>query len=264
MTPICDKRRPMFQAVIFDIGGVVLQSPFIAIAQYEHKLGLPLNYINCSIVGRGHNGAWQKFERGELELLEFYEAFGRELSDVTKGNMWYREYCKRKALPCSGLPTELKIDGRELFGAMMQASRQYDPHVRSAILRLRAAGKHKVIALTNNFTRVDVPPKEREFLGWTEGTIPSHLLDLFDDFCDSSVCGLRKPDPEFYLLACRRNGFKPSEAIFLDDIGLNLKTAKALGMETILVKIGETLAAVKELEKKAGLDLTSQAYDSKL
>ncbi|KAG6817099.1 hypothetical protein H0H87_012867, partial [Tephrocybe sp. NHM501043] len=70
------------------IGGVVLRSPFIAIATYERELGIPENYLNCSIVERGSQGAWQKFERGEMPLLEFYEAFGRELSDTTRGNIW--------------------------------------------------------------------------------------------------------------------------------------------------------------------------------
>ncbi|PPQ78547.1 hypothetical protein CVT25_011819 [Psilocybe cyanescens] len=254
----------MFKAVIFDIGGVVMRSPFIAITAYEQKLGLPVNYINCSITGRGSNGAWQRFERGEMDLLPFYEAFGRDLSDTVNGNLWYKSYCDRKALPCPPLPTTLNVDGRELFGAMMREAQQYDPHIRRAILHLKAAGQHKVIALTNNFARVSAPAEELEHLGWGDGAIPNHLLALFDDFCDSSSLGMRKPEPEFYLLACRRNGVKPSEAVFLDDIGLNLKAARELGIDTIQVVIGRTLDAVKELELKVGLDLTSSIIDSKL
>jgi len=72
----------------------------------------------------------------------------------------------------------------------------------------------------------------------------------------------RKPDPEFYLLACRRNGIRPGEAVFLDDIGMNLKAAQGLGMETIRVPIGGTLDAVTQLEGKLGIDLTSDRYDS--
>lgn len=89
---------------LFQIGGVVMQSPFIAIAAYEKKLGIPANYLNCSMyvhlhiqgfyadgcfsTGRGPNGAWQKFERGELDLFSFYEAFSRDLSDTVNGNIW--------------------------------------------------------------------------------------------------------------------------------------------------------------------------------
>ncbi|KAF5330908.1 hypothetical protein D9619_005842 [Psilocybe cf. subviscida] len=258
-------RFAMYKAVIFDIGGVVMRSPFIAIAEYEQKLGLPTNYINTSITGRGHNGSWQKFERGEIALLPFYEAFGRDLSDTKNGNKWYQEYCERKGTQCPPLPDTLNVDGRELFGAMMQKAAQYDEHMQRAILRLRATGKYKIIALTNNFAKVDIPQEELRFLGWEDGATPNHLRGLFDDFCDSSTLGMRKPESEFYLLACERNGIAPSDAVFLDDIGINLKAAKALGMDTILVIIGRTLEAVQELERKIDEDLTSPLLaDSKL
>jgi hypothetical protein len=93
-----------------------MRSPFIAIAEYERQLGLPTNYINTSMcvellthrttrprlfadasnvsfdpvlsTGRGPNGSWQKFERGEIALLPFYKAFGRDLSDIENGNKW--------------------------------------------------------------------------------------------------------------------------------------------------------------------------------
>ncbi|KAJ3565841.1 hypothetical protein NP233_g7385 [Leucocoprinus birnbaumii] len=245
-----------YKAVIFDIGGVVLRSPFIGIAAYEKANGLPPNYLNCSIVGRGSQGAWQKFERGELPFSDFYEAFGRDLSDVTNGNEWYKVYCIRKAIPCPPLPESLKIDGRE---PMMREAQVYDPHIRNAILQIRATGRWKVIALTNNFQKAEVPDSERQFLGWTEGATPSHLLELFDDFCDSSTLGMRKPEPEFYLAACSRNNLKPHEAIFLDDIGINLKAAKQLGMTTIHVPIGGTLEAVKQLGLALGMDLVGSA-----
>ncbi|TFK42732.1 HAD-like domain-containing protein [Crucibulum laeve] len=255
---------PHLKAVIFDIGGVVMRSPFIAIAAYERKHGIPENYLNCSIMERGPQGAWQRFERGEIELLPFYEAFSQDLSDTANGNIWYKDYCRRKQIECSKLPDKLDINGRDLFGSMMRESGTYDLHIRQAILRIKAQGKHKVVALTNNFAKIAVPPEELAFLGWDEGVIPNHLRDLFDDFCDSSALGMRKPEPEFYLLACKRNGVQPEEAIFLDDIGLNLKAAKKLGMETIHVPIGGTLEAVKQLEAKIGIDLTSPEAGAKL
>ncbi|KAJ7929232.1 HAD-like domain-containing protein [Mycena leptocephala] len=249
------------KAVIFDIGGVVMRSPFIAIAAYEKKLGLPENYLNCSIVERGSNGAWQKFERGELPLFPFYEAFGRDLSDTANGNVWYTAYCKRRGLDCPKLPQHLNVDGRELFGSMMRESGIYDPHILRAIRRIRAARKHKIIALTNNFARTStenpIPASELAFLGWDrEGATPSTLRGLFDDFCDSSELGSRKPEPRFYQMALDRNGLRAQEVVFLDDIGINLKAAKELGMETIHVPIGGTLAATKKLEAKLGIDLT--------
>lgn len=253
-----------YKAVIFDIGGVVLRSPFIGIAAYERVHGLPSNYLNCLIAGHDSQGAWQRFERGELPFDDFYEAFGRDLSDVANGNRWYRAYCAKKSIPCPSLPVCLNVDGRELFGAMMREAQTYDPHMRNAILRIRSTARWKVIALTNNFQKAEVPQSEREFLGWTEGAIPTHLLTLFDDFCDSSRLGMRKPEPEFYLAACSRNNLQPHEAIFLDDIGINLKVAKKLGMDTIRVPIGGTLKAVEELGIKLGIDLLESVERLKL
>ncbi|KAJ7043192.1 HAD-like domain-containing protein [Mycena alexandri] len=257
------------KAVIFDIGGVVMRSPFIAIAAYENKLELPENYLNCSIVERGSNGAWQQFERGELPLLAFYDAFSRDLSDTTNGNVWYAAYCKRKGIECPKLPQQLKVDGRELFGSMMRESAIFDPHILRAIRRIRAAGKHKIIALTNNFARTStenpIPASELAFLGWDrEGATPRSLRGLFDDFCDSSELGSRKPELRFYQMALDRNGLRPQETIFLDDIGINLKAARELGMETIHVPIGGTLAAAKKLEAKLGLDLTSHPREEEV
>ncbi|KAL1669324.1 HAD-like domain-containing protein [Schizophyllum commune] len=248
------------KAVIFDIGGVVARSPFVAIAAYERKHKIPENYLNCSIVAKGSQGAWQQFERGELPLLEFYKAWSEDLSDTVNGNKWYTAYCRRKGIETPPLPTELKIDARELFGDMMRESAELDPHIVRAIRRIRETGRYKVIALTNNYASTvtqDVPAAELAFLGWQNGAISQELVDLFDDFCDSSKLGMRKPEPQFYLLACKRNGIKPEEAIFLDDIGMNLKVAKELGMETIHVPIGGTLDAVKQLERRLGLDLTT-------
>ncbi|KAF7295330.1 Epoxide hydrolase [Mycena indigotica] len=266
-----------YRAVIFDIGGVVMRSPFIAIAATERRLGLPENYLNTSIVERGPNGAWQRFERGEIQLQAFYQQFSRDLSDTANGNQWYAAYCKRKGLSCPPLPEKLSVDGREvlyhlvvypranfvlqLFGSMMREAVTFDPHMLRAIRRIRAAGKHKIIALTNNFARSStedpIPPSELEFLGWNEGgATPAVLRGLFDDFCDSSELGARKPEPRFYRMALERNGLLAHQVVFLDDIGINLKAAKQLGMETIHVPLGGNLNAARQLEAKLGIDLT--------
>ncbi|KAI0063468.1 HAD-like protein [Artomyces pyxidatus] len=260
------------KAVIFDIGGVVVKSPLIAIADYEKENGIPHNYINNSITRRGPEGAWQKFERGEMALFPFYDAFGRELSDTVNGNVWYSEYCQQRGLACPTLPRSLRIDGRELFGRMMRKSQEYDPHVLQAIHRIRAAERWRLIALTNNFTKVDAGldhrsadrysgvtlQSELEFLGWGEGAVPAQMRALFDDFVDSSEVGMRKPEPGLYLLACKRNNIRPEEAVFLDDLGLNLKAARKLGMETIHVPIGGSPKALKRLEEILKIDLVGE------
>ncbi|KAI0705830.1 HAD-like protein [Cytidiella melzeri] len=266
---------PHLKAVIFDIGGVVCRSPLIAIAEFEREHGIPHNYINCSITRRGSDGAWQRFERGEIPLFTFYDEFGRDLSDTLLGNAWYREHCKQRGLECPKLPASLNINGRELFGMMMRKSQHYDDRVVEAIRRVRAAGKWRLIALTNNWAKTDLkalgdgqpaPAKyaalnlkeEIRWLGWEKGAVPPQLRAMFDDFCDSSEQGMRKPEHRFYLLACERNNIAPHEAVFLDDLGINLKAAQKLGMETIHVPIGGSLGALKKLEEKLGIDLTSE------
>lgn len=255
---------PCIKAVMFDIGGVVLRSPFLAIANFETEINLPPHYLNVSIKFRGPSGAWQKFERGELHLLDFYPEFGRDLSDTKNGNIWYAEYCRQKQMACPELPELLQIDGRDLFGRMMRSATSYDTHIVSAIRSLRATGRWQVIALTNNFGALHgaavspsrkIPESELEFLGWQNGPVPNQLRELFDHFYDSSIVGLRKPDPQFYLHACKESGVNPKEVIFLDDIGMNLKAAKELGMTTIHVPIGGTLNAVKRLSEHLGTDL---------
>ncbi|KAK7049269.1 hypothetical protein VNI00_005870 [Paramarasmius palmivorus] len=260
----------IYKAAIFDIGGVVLRSPFIAIAEYERQHGIPDNYINTSIVARGAQGAWQRFERGELELFAFYDAFSRDLSDTVNGNAWYKAYCKKKGIGrlkmsiLGWFERFLMISGKtrmsQVTGPFEREWTRSGPQ--SQISISAAVGKHKVIALTNNYSQNSVPQSERAFLGWEEGATTEDLRSLFDDFCDSSALGTRKPEPKFYLIACERNGIKPHEAIFLDDIGLNLKAAKELGMDTIHVPIGGTFNAVKQLEAKLGLDLTGKPHAS--
>ncbi|KZV75769.1 HAD-like protein [Peniophora sp. CONT] len=263
------------KAVIFDIGGVVTKSPLIAIAEYEREHNIPHNYINNAIVRRGGQGAWQKFERGEMPLLSFYHAFGEELSDVKTNNVYFAEYCRKRSLHCPDLPRTLSIDGRDLFVRMMRTGSSLDELVVSAVQKIRATKRWRVFALTNNYSKTpstlndfnsDIAKKypeitmesEMKHLGWDEGAVPLKLRAMFDDFVDSSEVGMRKPEPEFYLLACKRNGVRPQDAVFLDDLGLNCKAASELGMRAIQVRMGESQQALKVLEGLLGIALVDE------
>lgn len=251
---------PVIKAVIFDIGGVVAKSPLIAVAAFERELRLPKDYINCAITGWGTQGAWQRFERGELGLTSFYGSFSKELSDVDANNRFYEAHCDRRKIECPTLPKTLRIDGRELFGRMMRTSQTLDPDFINALKILRTTNKYKIIALTNNYAlAVDDPSlteTEREFLGWSRGgPSASSLRALFDDYVDSSEAGMRKPEPAFYRLALERNHIRAEEAVFLDDLGMNLKPARALGMHTIHVPIGGGRVALGQLGRLLELDL---------
>ncbi|KAG9104457.1 hypothetical protein FRC06_002403 [Ceratobasidium sp. 370] len=232
------------KAVFFDIGGVVVKSPLVAIHAYEREKGLPKDWLNLHITKRGkrRGGAWQRFERDELELYHFYKAFGEELSDTARGNGYYEEWCRSRNVEIPHLPESVTIDGRELFGRMMRST-EFDPHIVTAIRKLRASDRVRIVALTNNYsaqydrirsmkestakTLFD-PDAELEFLGWgpeTGGPAGPRVRELFDDFVDSSVVG--KPEPAIYEFACKSNNVKPSEVVFLDDLGLWVPSKRA-------------------------------------
>jgi putative hydrolase of the HAD superfamily len=193
-------------AIIFDLGGVVLGSPLHAIAAYERELGVAAGFVNRVVVDTATDGAWSRLERGEISLEVFYPAFDREC--LTAGE---------------------RLSAREMM-ARISAASQPRPQMLCAIARLRQRA-FKLAALTNNWVTED-PGK---------GT--NELRPLFDVFIESSVVGLRKPDPRIYQHTCQALEIEPSQAVFLDDIGSNLKTARALGITTIKVEDPDTALA---------------------
>jgi putative hydrolase of the HAD superfamily len=207
--------------VLFDMGGVVMDSPLHAIARYERERGLPPNAVNRAIAAAGETGAWARLERGELTVAAF----------------------------CAPFEVECRAQGVEVEGAAVMAAIAAAgvarPAMLRAIRRLRAHGL-RVGALTNNWRR-DGPDDD---------IVPSALRAHFDAFIESRVVGLRKPDPRIYLLACRELGVEPARTAFLDDIGGNLKAARALGMTTI--KVDDPARALAELGALTGLDLQAE------
>ena len=203
-----------YRAVIFDLGGVVLGSPLDAIARYERGQNIPAGFVNQIVRTTGATGAWARLERGELSLEDFYPAFDRECE--TAGS---------------------RISARALIGTLA-ASSAPRPSMLAAVRRIREHGL-SAAALTNNWSAGEDGT----------GTLRPH----FDVVIESSVVGLRKPDPRIFRLACERLRIEPREAVFLDDLGNNLKTARALGMTTI--KVADPDAALEELQSLLGFAL---------
>ena len=201
-----------YRAVIFDLGGVVFGSPLHAIRRYELANGIEENFVNRLVVAAGPEGAWQRMERGELVMgPEFFAAFDRDVSAA--------DTAVARRFSAEAMMAEIAAES----GAR--------PQMIDALRRLRADG-YTVAALTNNW----VSEEEREPKDAEEAAIRAEIRSLFDHYIESSVVGLRKPDPAIYELACDLIGVDFSEAVFLDDIGSNLKTARALGMTTIKVE----------------------------
>jgi putative hydrolase of the HAD superfamily len=203
-------------AVLFDFGGVITDSPFDAFERYERDHGLPAGFIRTVNATNHLDNAWARLERNELGFEAFCDAF--EAETVAAGG---------------------RIDGRDLFAMF---SGQLRPEMVEAV---RRCGQHfKTGLLTNNFV---TPISESGYSDLAE------VLAMFDAVVESSVVGVRKPDERFYLMACDALAIAPADAVFLDDLGVNLKPARALGMATI--KVTDTAHALAELEAVLGISL---------
>jgi putative hydrolase of the HAD superfamily len=200
---------------LFDFGGVILSSPFEAFARYESEHGLPRGFIRSVNATDPDTNAWARLERSEVDLAGFDDEFLAESSAL-------------------GHP----VRGSVVLGLLVG-------DVRPAMVEaVRRCGERlKVGLLTNNVTSMSatLDPGLGEILG------------LFDTVVESSVVGVRKPDPAFYEIACDRLSIDSTEAVFLDDLGINLKPAKAMGMTTI--KVGDPEVAITELEAIVGFPL---------
>jgi putative hydrolase of the HAD superfamily len=206
----------VIRAVLFDFGGVISSSPFEAFAHLESERGLPADFIRTVNATNPDTNAWAKLERGEVDLESF-------------GSMWSDE--------ARSLGHEL--DGRSVLERLAGEIR---PEMVEAI---RACGtKYKTACLTNNFTRAEAILSDEV----------AEVYSLFDAILESRVLGVRKPDPRFYELACEAIAVEPDECVFLDDLGVNLKPARALGMHTI--KVTDPYVALTELGELVGMSLT--------
>jgi len=210
----------LIRAVLFDFGGVILSSPFEAFAHYERARGLPEAFIRGLNTANPDTNAWARLERNEVSFDDFCTLFEAE-ADAAGHH----------------------IDARDMFSLL---SGDLHQEMVEAVRRIKKAGL-KTGMLTNNW----VPLDSRDSTITSGGR--DEVLALFDVIIESSKVGVRKPDPRFYELACEALVIEPHEAVFLDDLGINLKPARAMGMTTI--KVEEPGAAVAELEAVVGFAL---------
>ncbi len=202
------------RAVLWDFGGVIFASPFEAFNRYEEAAGLPRDCIRRLNATNPDTNAWARFERTEVGFAEFCELFEGE-----------------------ALALGHRLDARQVMQALHGDVR---PQMVEAVRRLRAAGL-KTAGLTNNVAFDDQAPDRSE------------LHALFDVVIESSKVGVRKPERRFYEMACAALDVAGHECAFLDDLGVNLKPAAAMGMRTIKVIDPDT--ALVELEAIVGIAL---------
>lgn len=209
-------------AVLWDFGGVFTTSPFAAFAKFEIERGLPKDFIRTINATNGDANAWARMERNEVTTEEFGALF--EAESRAAGHA---------------------INGREILPLL---SGSLQPEMVSA---LRIVARHyKTACLTNNMRTGHGPSMSRDP---DKAAEIAQVMEIFGRVVESSQVGIRKPEPEFYRIACDMLEVEPANAVFLDDLGVNLKPAKAMGMTTI--KVVSPDQALDDLEAVLGISL---------
>lgn len=208
------------EAVIWDFGGVLTTSPFEAFNRYEAERGLPRDFIRTINATNPEDNAWAKFESSRISLDEFDRAFAEE--SAAAGHR----------IPGSEVVALLSGDVRPRMVKMLELCKQ----------------NYAVACITNNVKSGQGPGMARDE---ARAAAVQAVMGLFDLVVESSIEGIRKPNPAIYELACERLAVAPARAVFLDDLGINLKPARALGMQTIKVLTEEQ--AIDELYELTGL-----------
>jgi putative hydrolase of the HAD superfamily len=207
------------EAVIFDFGGVLTSSPFEAFARFETERGLPADIIRRTNAANHLENAWAKFERAEVDIETFDHLFAEE----------------SRALGA-------EVRGREVLPLLQGDLR---PEMVEALKRIKA--QFKTGCITNNLPANAIGSMTGRSLYVAE------VMVLFDHVIESAKIGLRKPDPRIYQLMVETLKVDPRKCVYLDDLGVNLKPAREMGMTTI--KVASGAQAIAELEAATGLKL---------
>jgi putative hydrolase of the HAD superfamily len=205
-------------AVLWDFGGVILSSPFEAFNEYEDAHGLPRDFIRTVNATNPDANAWALLERSEVTRTEFDEMFAQESEQMGH-----------------------RVPGADVLSLLDGAIR---PEMVDLLDRVIAAG-YRTACLTNNVVPHTETPTTARDVAILE------VLKRFDEVVQSSEVGVRKPEPRFYEIACELLNVTPSECVFLDDLGINLKPAATMGMTTI--KVASAAQAIADLTKTLDL-----------
>ncbi|WFU72402.1 HAD-IA family hydrolase [Bradyrhizobium sp. CB2312] len=207
------------EAVIFDFGGVLTSSPFEAFTRFETERGLPADIIRRTNAANHLENAWARFERAEVDIDTFDALFAEE----------------SRALGA-------EVRGRDVLPLLQGDLR---PEMVEALKRIKA--QFKTGCITNNLPANAIGSMTGRSLYIAE------VMVLFDHVIESAKIGLRKPDPRIYQLMVETLKVDPKTCVYLDDLGVNLKPAREMGMTTI--KVANGAQAIRELEAATGLKL---------
>lgn len=209
----------MVEAVIWDFGGVFTTSPFEAFARFESERGLPADIIRRTNASNHWENAWAKFERAEVDIETFDRLFAEE-----------------------SLALGAEVRGKDVLPLL---SGDLRPEMVETLKSVKS--RFKTGCITNNLPANAIGSASGRSL------YVADVMALFDHIIESAKIGLRKPDPRIYRMMVDALGVDPKHCVYLDDLGVNLKPARDMGMITIKVINGPQ--AIAELEAATGLPL---------
>ena len=209
-----------YRAILWDFGGVLTTSPFEAFNRYEAERGLPRDFIRGVNAVNHHDNAWARFESSRIDENEFDRQFRAETAAAGH-----------------------EVPGHDVLGLLGGAVR---PRMVAVLDRCKA--DYKVVCLTNNVKSGRGPGMANSSRHAAE---IADVMARFDLVIESSKEGLRKPDPRIYVLACERMQVAPEEVVYLDDLGVNLRPAREMGMTTI--KVVSEAQAIADLGQALGI-----------
>ena len=187
-----------YKAIIWDFGGVITSSPFEAFNEFEEANSLPKDIIRTINSENPDMNAWAQFESNSITIDQFNDLFLKEAK--AKG---------------------FDIKGRDIIKLLKGSIRE---NMVSFLRELKS--NFKLGCITNN-----VKPSSEE----NTDNETKEAMSIFDHVIESSIVGIRKPNPEIYMMSCDALNVSPDQCIYLDDLGINLKPARELGMTTIKV-----------------------------
>jgi putative hydrolase of the HAD superfamily len=213
-----------FRGVILDWGGVMTNPIRDMVAawlddedvDHEHYAAAIRPWVAGAYDQNGETNPIHALERGECTVEEFERLLA---SRIARRN--------GVQLAAKGLLT------RMFAGSMMAAPMQ------AAVQVIRAAGLRTAL-LSNS---------------WGMADYRRHLFPgMFDVVVISGEVGMRKPEERIFRHAAGLLGLEPAECVFIDDIGVNVSAAEAIGMTAILHH--DPPATLARLGELLGLSLT--------
>lgn len=212
----------VFKAILWDFGGVLTTSPFDSFNDFEREKKIPLDFIRGVNAVNHQDNAWAQLESSLIDAETFDELFFAEshaLGHAIRG-----------------------AEVLSLIGRQTVRPRMVD------VLRICKESFMNVCLTNNARTGKGLAMSGSE----DYAREVSGVIELFDEVIESSKEGIRKPDRAIYSLACDRMQVDPREVVYLDDLGVNLKPARDMGMSTIKV-ISES-QAISDLSAVLDID----------